>query len=179
MSEIQILDWIQEYLRCPLGDAVMSAASYSMSLGLLWFAIAIILILKGKNRFGWEIILAIVICTLICDVILKNIFARPRPFIENPDVVLAIAQPSGYSFPSGHAMKSFAVAMVIFMNCRKMAIYAFVYAAIVSFSRLYLYVHYPTDVLIGILIGLACAYLIHRYYESFEKCGKRIAALGR
>ena len=85
----------------------------------------------------------------------KPLVARERPCWIRDPVQLLIDMPKDYSFPSGHTQVSVVSAMAIFQNNRKWGIAAFVLASLIAFSRLYLYVHFPTDVLAGIVIGMA------------------------
>ncbi len=94
---------------------------------------------------------------LIGELGIKNLVCRPRPFVVNPDVVLNIPPPSGYSFPSGHSCSSFAAATVLVIYDRRIGIPALCVAALVAFSRMYNYVHYPSDVFFGIMLGVAAA----------------------
>ena len=92
--------------------------------------------------------------------ILKPLFARVRPCDVNQAVQLLIANPGGYSFPSGHTSASFAAASVLrFREKRKVAVPALLLAALIGFSRMYLYVHYPTDIAGGILLGTLMGYV--------------------
>ena len=103
--------------------------------------------------------LALVLGLLIGNLTLKPLIARIRPYDANPDVTLLIDRLSDYSFPSGHTLASFEAAAVLLLQYRAKAIPALVLALLIAFSRLYLYVHYPTDVLAGALLGVAFAFL--------------------
>ena len=98
---------------------------------------------------------------LVGNVTLKPLVARPRPCWRNSLVNLLIQNPKDYSFPSGHALSSFAAAMAIFMNHRKMGVAALLFAFIMGCTRLYFYVHYPTDVLAGMLFGLILGFFAY------------------
>ena len=118
--------------------------------GLIWIALGLCLIAYKKTRWvGISVLLALLFSLLVGNVTLKPLVARPRPCWRNSLVDLLIQNPKDYSFPSGHALSSFAAAMAIFMNRRKMGVAALLFAFIMGCTRLYFYVHYPTDVLAG------------------------------
>ena len=85
---------------------------------------------------------------------IKPLVGRLRPFYIVHDIKLLIPEPYGYSFPSGHALSSFAASTVIFLNNKKLGLIALILAIMIAFSRLYLYVHYLSDVLVGALLGV-------------------------
>ena len=100
---------------------------------------------------------------IICNLILKNAVARIRPFDVNPAVELLIAKPGDYSFPSGHTAASFAAVTALYLAKEKYWYLALILSIAIAFSRLYLYVHYPTDILGGLVVGIGSgilAYLI-------------------
>ena len=110
---------------------------------------------------------------LLCNVLLKPLVARPRPYTHRPDIILLIKKLRDYSFPSGHAAASFAAASALaFSYCRHWRP-AVVLAVLISLSRLYLYVHYPSDVLCGALLGILCG-LIGAFWSKkvVKKCRK-------
>ena len=101
---------------------------------------------------------AMLLGLLIGEVTIKNIVCRPRPFQElSRDIQLLIPPPSGWSFPSGHSCASFAAATAIFLRDKRWGTGALLLAALIAFSRVFLFVHYPTDVLAGSALGVACA----------------------
>ena len=113
--------------------------------------------------------LAAALCfdVVLCDGILKHLFARIRPFDVNPSIQLLVNRPYGYSFPSGHTAASFASASALcFTGRKKLWIPAFVLACVIAFSRLYLYVHYPTDILGGIAVGILAGYMGYRTVQK-------------
>lgn len=103
---------------------------------------------------------ALVLDVILCNGILKPLFARVRPCDVNTTIQLLVPRPSDYSFPSGHTAASFAAVTALFFAGEKnLWKPALVLAVLIAFSRLYLYVHYPTDILGGIAVGVICGYV--------------------
>lgn len=128
--------------------------------GIFWILLAIALLLIPKTRkLGFTMAAALLMDVLLCNGIIKPLVARIRPFDLNTAVKLIIAKPTDYSFPSGHAAASFAATSALYFRRSKLWIPAFLLALLISFSRLYLYVHYPSDVLAGIALGILLGYL--------------------
>lgn len=128
------------------------------SYGHLWLIIgALMCIFKKTRKCGIGVLLSYALVYLTGQLILKDIIARPRPCHLDQTVELLVSRPSSYSCPSTHSAWAFAAASVIFMNHRKTGIAALIIAALIAFSRLYLFVHFPTDVLFGIVLGVICA----------------------
>lgn len=153
--ELGILDWIQANLRSPMGDTVMSVVTSFANKGIGWLLLAGMLLLFARNRkTGMALLLAICIEVLLCNILLKPMVARERPFVLNPAMQLLITLPQDYSFPSGHAAVSFASATVLWIRNNRWRFPATILAIVIAFSRLYLYVHFPTDVLAGTIIGI-------------------------
>ncbi len=152
--DFAVLDLIQR-IRCPVLDAVMSAVTRLGDGGILAVILAVVLMISKKyRRIGFTLAFAIILCFIAGNLLLKELVARPRPFVQRPDIRLIIPPPSGYSFPSGHSYYSFAIAFVLAKRLERTAPYVFILAALIAFSRLYLYVHFPTDVLTGVLLGI-------------------------
>ena len=158
--EIQILDWLQK-LHTPVLDKIMCLITRLGDAGILWILLAAVLLLIPKTRKGGLILAgALVVDALLCNVILKPLVARIRPYDVNTAVQLLVSKPVDYSFPSGHTVASFASVVALFMAEEgKLWKPALVLAVLIAFSRLYLYVHYPTDVLGGLILGLIAGYL--------------------
>lgn len=157
MSEIDALIWIRDNMSCGFLDSAMPAVSLSVTADIIWFAASLLLMVrKDTRRIGAVLFLAEVLCIILGNVILKNVFERPRPFDAYP-FELIVTEPSDWSFPSGHTAGSFAAATVALMHSRKIGYAMLAYAAVVGFSRLYLCVHYPSDVFGGAMLGVLCA----------------------
>lgn len=156
--DFSVLDAIAAH-RTPALDTFFSAVTHLGDAGIVWIVLAVILLCIRRTRcLGVCMALALVFDLLLCNMILKPLVGRLRPF-ELREVALLIKAPHDASFPSGHAAVSFAAAGVLALRRSRLAIPALILACMIAFSRLYLYVHYPTDVLGGILVGLICAVL--------------------
>lgn len=130
--------------------------------GVIWLSAAIVMLFfKKTRRCGITIMAGMALSFLLGNLSLKNLIARPRPCAVDSTVQLLIPYPSEYSFPSGHTLHSFTAATVIFLYFRKAGIGALLLAAAIAFSRMYLFVHYPTDILGGILLGILDAVLVY------------------
>lgn len=160
-----ILFFIQEHLASPLGDAIMPVITHLGSGGLIWFIVAAILLARRETRpAGVVMIIAVVLSAAFVSLSLKPLFDRPRPFQAYPSDIL-IAPPAGSSFPSGHSAASFAGATAyLLMRKNKRGWLLLALAALIAFSRLYLFVHYPSDVLVGALTGVIFAFLAKWLY---------------
>lgn len=166
--DLGILHFLHDQAASEAMDAAMTFITRLGDGGFLWFAIAVVLIAQRKFRaFGIAVVVAVIMDFAIGDIVLKNIVERPRPFLADPDLTTAlIPLPGSFSFPSGHTGSSFAAATVLaaipFSQGWKQAalrVLPFAVAAAVAFSRLYLCVHFPTDVAVGCLLGIACGLL--------------------
>ena len=165
--DFAIIDFIQETMRCQFLDYVMAFFSYLGEAGGIWLISAIIMMCFRKTRAtGVMVVCAVVIGFVIGEIGLKNIVDRLRPFVQNPEVIPAIKPPSGYSFPSGHSCSSFAAATVLIVRDKKFGIPAIIIANLIAFSRLYNYVHFPSDVLGGILLGVMCAVVTLIFFKK-------------
>ncbi|MCI1751069.1 MAG: phosphatase PAP2 family protein [Megasphaera cerevisiae] len=151
-----ILFWIQHVFVHPTWTPIMIAISNLVWRGGIWVLLGLgLCIHKTYRNTGISILAALILATILGDGIIKHLIMRLRPCIEYPWVPMAIPTPSpaDYSFPSGHSFASFASASVLWCKNRYIGIFAIVLAAAVAFSRLYLFVHYPSDVLTGALLG--------------------------
>ena len=153
--ELLILDWIQEHMRCGALDILMPAVSRLSAHGEIWILLAVVLLLKGRRREGVGVSLALVMDLVACNMLLKPLIGRLRPFSVNTAVELLLAAPVDGSFPSGHTAASFAAVFALKYSGSPLWKAAAVLAGVIAFSRLYLYVHWPSDILGGILLGFA------------------------
>ena len=162
--DLPILDWIQANLTSPLGDKIWPIITLFGDDGIFWIALAVILLFFPKTRkTGLGMGIAMALGLLVCNIILKPVVARPRPYDyqEALGVIIPLItkRMHDFSFPSGHTIASFEASVVILLNHKKAGIAALVLAFLIAFSRLYLYVHYPTDVIVSIFLGTAFAFL--------------------
>ena len=161
--ELSILDWIQT-LHTPFLDKIMVFITRFGDAGIIWIVLSIVLLLIPKTRkSGAVMVVALVVDVLLCNIVLKNLVARTRPYDVNTGVHLLVAKLHDYSFPSGHTAASFASVTALYLaGEKKLWKFALVLACLIAISRLYLYVHYQTDVLGGILFGVISGYLGYR-----------------
>ena len=161
--ELSILDWFQT-LHTPFLDKIMVFITRLGDAGIIWIVLSIVLLLIPKTRkSGAVMVVALVVDVLLCNIVLKNLVARTRPYDVNTGVHLLVAKLHDYSFPSGHTAASFASVTALYLaGEKKLWKFALVLACLIAISRLYLYVHYPTDVLGGILFGVISGYLGYR-----------------
>lgn len=153
--DFAILDWIQAHLRCGFLDWIMPKITFLASEGILWIFLAVVfLFFKNYRRCGISMGVGMFSGVVIGNFLLKNLVRRARPCWINTSVVLLVKNPSDYSFPSGHTLASFIAATVIFHYHRRLGVAAYIVATLIALSRLYLYVHFPTDVLVGVLLGI-------------------------
>ena len=163
--DLPILDWIAQHLWCPFLDAVMPVITKLGNGGIFWIAVSVVLMLIPKYRkAGFSMGAALLMGLLLCNLTLKPLVARIRPYDYQLEhfgkvIPLLISTPHDFSFPSGHTIASFEAATALLLHNKKLGIPAMVLAALVAFSRLYLYVHYPTDVIASILLGVGLAFL--------------------
>lgn len=152
--DISILYWIANHLRSDLLTPVMTFLTHLCDHGEIWLTLALLLLLRpDTRRCGLAMLLSMVLGAILGNSILKNLIARPRPFITYPDLI-PLVQIGGYSCPSGHTLASFTASTAIFCFYRKTGIAALLLATLIGFTRLYVGVHYPTDVLFGAVLGL-------------------------
>ena len=158
--DLPILEWIAENLRCAAMDVVMPIITVLGDAGIFWIALALVLLCTRKYRkAGAAMGVALVIGVLVCNVTMKPLVARIRPYDYQllhfgKTIQLLITAPTDYSFPSGHTLASFEGAVALTLYHKKMGIPALVLASLIAFSRLYLYVHYPTDVITSVVLGI-------------------------
>lgn len=164
-----ILLWIQEYLRSDLWTWFWINITKLGNSGFIWLTTAILMSFFKKTRnVGIVSLCSIALCFLITNVGLKNIVARPRPYTQIAELMILTHPETSFSFPSGHTANSFAVALIYYrMLPKKYGITAVVLATLIGLSRLYIGVHYPTDVIGGFFVALfasSVVYFIHQKY---------------
>ena len=156
-----ILLFIKNNMHGHMMDKAMVIITSLGNGGIIWIIIAVLLMINKKYRkIGVMALGSLILSTILGEGILKHVVQRLRPSQDIPVINMLIAKPLSYSFPSGHTTSSFAVAGVLAKYLKKYAIGLLGLASLIAFSRLYLYVHYPTDVVAGIILGLICSKLI-------------------
>lgn len=134
--------------------------------GFIWIAIAIILIFYKKTRkISLFILLALLFGSVLGNVILKSIFMRSRPFVQNDFINLYINKPEGYSFPSGHTLSSFIASTLLYNYNKYYGRYFLLLAFLIGISRVILMVHYPSDVLAGAILGFIIGIIFFKFYK--------------
>ena len=136
--------------------------------GIFWIIIGLLLFIFAKNKkTGACVLIALILGVIFGNLIVKNLAARSRPFWENPALQLIIKEPADYSFPSGHTIASFGSGTAVFKNKKKLGVIFIILAALIGFSRLYLSVHYPTDVVLGMAMGIFIGNISPVIYDKF------------
>lgn len=180
--EIGILDFIRNNFSCKFLDYFFIAITRLSDEGIFWIILALVLLCFKKTRkTGICLGVVLIIGEILGNQILKKLFERPRPYTVNPDITLVIDKLSSFSFPSGHSRCAVECAVVIFANNKRWGIAAITVAVLTCLSRMYLYVHYPTDVLagaaLGVIDGLLAMFIVKKVMERInqKKLGKNNA----
>lgn len=166
--ELKILDFIQT-LHTPVLDKIMVGITRLGDAGLIWIILtAVFLMIPKTRRTGGVMLAALIVQTILCNVIFKNLFARTRPYDVNTTIQLLVPKLQDFSFPSGHTSASFTIVSALYLARDKAWKPALVFACLIAVSRLYLYVHYPTDVLGGLILGVLSGYAGYRIAEKIK-----------
>lgn len=166
--ELDLLHDLQNAVRCNILDRLMPCITSLANAGIFWIIIAIVLLIFKKTRkIGITMSLSLLIGLIVGNLTLKPLVARIRPYDFDPTVTLLISPEHDYSFPSGHTLASFEGAVSIFVYNKKTGVAAMLLAFTIAFSRLYLMVHYPSDVIVGALLGSLFAYIAYKITMRF------------
>lgn len=182
--DLSVFQWVQS-IQNPILTAIMVTITTLGEEGIIFIAMGLVLLCTKKYRkVGFTVLAALVIMVVLNNLVLKDIFARPRPFNLDPQQYawwfeiykfpeFGIKVPSSYSFPSGHTSSAFAAAIAVLWYDRKIGIPTTVFAVLMGFSRIYVEVHYCTDVIGGMIVGIVyalVAVLVAKFaYPIFEK----------
>ena len=159
--DASVLLWVQENLRTPFGNILIPLWTHLGDHGLLWIVLALVLLCIPKTRRAGALALGgLVFSLLAVNVTIKHLVARPRPWLTISGLLALVNEPDPNSFPSGHTSAAFAaaVAWARTLPRRWMKAVGLVMAALMGLSRLYVGVHFPSDVLCGVLVGLLCGW---------------------
>ena len=179
-----ILLWIQNNVRSDFLTPIMKVITHLGDKGILWIVVTLVLLFLYKTRkVGVRCLVSMVIGLVITNLIIKNWVARVRPYEVIQGLECIIEKAHDWSFPSGHATNSLACAWVIFKRMdRKYGVPALIMAILISLSRLYVGIHYPTDVLGGAAIGIGCAclslWMMPKLEKKFRKQFRKFYRLG-
>ena len=166
--ESEIMLWVQEYLRRDWLDPIWIAG------GMIWILLSVGLLIPKKTRkTGMLALLALAFSYLINNLLLKNLIARTRPYEVIAGLHTLIGAQRDYSFPSGHTGSSFAAAVVLFCRLSKrLSSFLLLLAFLIGFSRLYVGVHYPSDIIVGAISGTLIALVL----LWIERCIKKMSS---
>ena len=174
--DFSILNFIQEEFRCGLLDGVFGLFGAVGNMWLIWIVLSIVMLFFKKTRTaGILALLSMGLGYLLGDIVIKPIVQRPRPFTFDSDLNmfrnadLISKKPGNFSFPSGHSAAAWAFATTLLVKRRTLGLIAVVPAVLMMFSRLYLYVHFPSDVLCGALLGAASAFVVMLIFKKTRR----------
>lgn len=173
LSELDggILLWIQEYLRNPVLTPVLKVITTLGNGGAIWILLTLLILLLPKTRrVGCMMAVALLGTLLINNMLLKNLVARTRPYEVIEGLTYLVKRPGDLSFPSGHSGCAFSAACIMLRRLpKRYGIPAIVFAIVISLSRLYVGVHYPSDVLFGVISGILISYAAEALVERIWK----------
>ena len=178
MNELAILDAIQT-IHTPWLDPLVATYTSTSDFGQLWILLGLVLLCIRKTRkLGATVLVALALGALVTDVLIKPLLMRPRPCDVNPDVIMLVPRPHGSSFPSGHTTAAFAAfGALLFSRLPQfpekapapLVVAVGIAAVVMAFTRLYCYVHYPTDVLAGMVVGLAAGFAAAKIVKAVAR----------
>lgn len=177
--DMGILHWIAQHLTNPFLDWFFPLITVLGDAGLFWIALSVLFICIPRTRkMGWTMGVAMLIGLILGNGLLKNVIGRMRPWEFDPTLIPRITKlPTDRSFPSGHTLASFEAATGMFLRNRKWSVPAIILAILIAVSRLYIGVHYPTDVIAGVILGVlfafAARWIVDRIYAFLEQRRQR------
>lgn len=159
--EFDLLYWFQS-IHNPILDKIVVVITSFGNAGIFWILLTLVMLIVCKDKkVAWTSALALLFSLLVINIFLKNTVMRARPCWIDDTIPLLVKNPKDYSFPSGHSSASFAsaVSIVQYAKYRKQGIAAVILAALIAVSRMYVFVHFPTDVFVGTILGIIEAIL--------------------
>ena len=159
-KENRVLEYIQTNMHTERMDRLMPAVTHMADGGIAWFLLCALFMMRETTRIlSLSILISLGIEAVVCNLMVKPLAKRKRPCDLNPDVPLLIRRPTDPSFPSGHTGASFAAVTAMFLYRNIFWLPSGLLACAIAYSRMYLYVHYPTDILGGILVGIFSGFI--------------------
>lgn len=168
--EFRVLNYIRDNFTNGFLDVMMPILSLPGTIVALWGLITLIALIIRKHRaLGRTMLLDLAVTAINCSVIIKPIVRRLRPYVMNDTINLIVSPEHDFSFPSGHTCFAFSAATICFIYNKPFGTAMYIIASLIAVSRLYLYVHFPTDVLFGIVFGILTALEVY-YLEKHFLC---------
>lgn len=171
--DLPVLEWVRANLQCRFLDTVMPVITKLTDAGIIWIAIAfaLIVLFRKYTRMGAGMIFALVMGLLVCNAFLKPLVARIRPYDYQMlnfgrEIALLIPPETDFSFPSGHTIACFEACTVMLLRDKRLGIPALVLAVLTAFSRIYLYVHFPSDVIVSVILGIPIGFAANALTEA-------------
>ena len=165
----QILLWVEQYVRSPFLSFIFVSLTTAGNAGMIFILLGLVLLFFKKTRkIGLLLLISIVVSYIINDLIIKNIVRRERPFLSIEELSALVAHPKSYSFPSGHTASAFSAMTSLFFTKKKYAPIGLIFAFLMGFSRIYVGVHYPSDVLVGAIVGTLSAFICGYIYNKIR-----------
>lgn len=162
--------YIQDFIRTPILTAIMVFLSKLGNAGLIWIFTGLLLIIsKRTRRGGFDLLICLIAAYIVNDLVIKELVARVRPYETIQGLSILVAPESSYSFPSGHTSSSFAAAFALTRAYGKKGALAYIPAVLIAVSRVYVGVHYPSDVLAGMIVGTVVALAVYMLLQKYVK----------
>lgn len=159
--DFKLLLWVQENVRTPILSAFFIPFTTIGNAGFLFIFIGVVLsFFKKTRRAGLTLLISLALSFILNDLTVKNIIQRARPYNSYSQIIPLVPPPGKYSFPSGHTAAAFSSMVTLFFTKKKYAIPGLILAVIMGLSRIYVGVHYPSDVLCGAILGSVVAVIV-------------------
>ena len=161
--DYKIVSMMQNKFSNPVMDRIMTSLTFLGDYCLIWLVITVIFYINGDRKYAYLMIATMLITNAINNGLIKSLFRRKRPFELYDDISIFIPEPYGSSFPSGHSATGFCCAVIVAYYSPILGTVALVLAGLIAFSRMYLRVHFFSDVLVGSIVGCICSVILMMY----------------
>lgn len=162
--------YIQDFLRTPFLTAIMIFFSKIGNSGLIWIFTGLILLIPEKTRRGgFDMLICLLAAYIVNDLVIKELVARVRPYETIQGLSILVPPEKTFSFPSGHTNSGFAAALALALGFGKKGAWAYIPAVLIAFSRCYVGVHYPSDVLAGMVVGTLVSFAVYKLLRKYVK----------